>query len=102
MGKVVELNGLKAIEKAIKGAKNSKVIIEFYSPMCGHCTYIKDFYGELAHDNPKIKFYAVNILSNNEASSKYEIGAIPTFKYYNGDLVKEIVGGDEGKLEKWV
>lgn len=101
-GKVIELKGLKEIEKAIKGSKSGKVIVEFYSPMCGHCTYIKNFYEELAHDNPKTKFYAVDILTNNAASSKYEIGAIPTFKYYNGDLVKEIVGGDESGLEKWM
>jgi hypothetical protein len=52
---------------------------------------------------PKIAFGKVDVDDNQESSVEYEINAVPTFAFFEGELAYErLAGADAGKLKNLV
>ncbi|HBO57195.1 MAG TPA: thioredoxin, partial [Opitutae bacterium] len=64
------------------------------APWCGPCKSIAPILEELASELGKsVKITKVNVDSNSEIATKYEIRAIPTILVFrNGEIVETIVG----------
>lgn len=76
------------------GKSDIPVIVEFYSPKCGHCikmeSVVNSLAGELAGQAKVVK---VNVLGNTLSPSRYGVHGVPAFYLVkNGDVVTSAVG----------
>ena len=70
------------------------VLVEFYSPYCGHCQRLAPVLDELATVYAgRVKFVLVNIDQNRLTPSQYRVNGTPTlFFFRKGRLVDSAVG----------
>lgn len=87
-------------------ASNKCVAVMFTADYCGPCKTIKPVFKSLAkrkQDDPPVSFVLVDTGAGREVASKYNISAIPTFKFFlNGQEQHEIKGADVGELRTQV
>lgn len=85
-------------EKLIEDEKGT--LVDFYASWCGPCQQMAPIVEELAHDNEgKINVGKVNIESNQELASKYNVLSIPTFIFFKAGKIVGHEGGVMGKEE---
>ena len=64
---------------------------------------IKPVYEKLSKSNNDVAFGLVDIDENSETAVDFEITAVPTFVFFNGEkAVDKMTGGDVNQLEKLV
>ncbi len=70
------------------------VLVEFYSPQCGHCQRIAPVIQELASEYAgRVKFVLLNIDQHRLTPSQHGVNGTPTFLFYRrGRLVDRVVG----------
>ena len=70
------------------------VLVEFYSPVCGHCQRMAPIIEEVASAYAgRVKFVLLNIDQNRHTPSQYGVNGTPTFFFYKaGRLVDRVVG----------
>lgn len=89
-------------------SKNSKVIVMFYAPWCGHCKAMKPDYEAAAIQMKEEKIEgalaAVDATKYNKVSSKFEVKGFPTIKYFeNGKLAEfEFNGRTKEKIIEFI
>lgn len=70
---------------------------------CPPCKAIKPVYEELAGKYPDVAFGKVDVDDNSDAAVEFEISAVPTFVFFNGEEVfTRFSGADQNKLESLV
>merc|ERR1712110_461547 len=98
-GGVPQLDTEEEFDKAIVEAGDKLVVIDFTATWCGPCQRIAPVFVKLAEEMPDIVFVKVDVDQNEAIAAKYNISAMPTFKFLkNGEVVKELVGASEAGL----
>ncbi len=70
------------------------VMVEFFSPRCGHCLRLAPILNELASVYAgRVKFVLLNIDQEQKIASQQGVNGTPTLVFYNrGKLVDRVVG----------
>ena len=70
------------------------VLVEFFSPRCGHCIRLAPVIDELASEYAgRVKFVLLNIDENRMIASQQRVDGTPTLSFYDrGRLVDRVVG----------
>ena len=70
------------------------VLVEFFSPRCGHCIRLAPVLEELASEYAgRVKFVTLDIERNQAIASRENVNGTPTlFLYKRGKLVDRVVG----------
>ena len=64
---------------------------------------IKPVYEKLSKSNDKVAFGLVDIDENSDTAADFEISAVPTFVFFEGEkAVEKMTGADVNQLEKLV
>ena len=91
-GKAIHLNNGEFETEVLKS--NVPVLVDFYADWCGPCHAIAPTIEALSNEfEGKVKFVKVDVDSNQEVASSYEIMSIPTIMLFeNGKVEDSIVG----------
>ncbi|EEB98092.1 hypothetical protein MPER_02462 [Moniliophthora perniciosa FA553] len=78
-------------------------IIDFWAEWCGPCKMIAPVYEKMASDNPKVKFYKVDVDAQEAIMQECGIQAMPTFQvYHKGNKIGETKGAVPQTLQQLV
>ena len=100
---ILEINDDNFEDKVLK--TNDIVVCDFWAEWCGPCKQITPILEELANEfNDKVKIAKINIDSNPDIPTKYNIMSIPTLLLFkNGELISNQVGLQEkSTLSNWI
>jgi thioredoxin 1 len=76
------------------------VLVYFWSELCLSCKYAEQFVDILTDVYPQLKIVKINMLSNLDLATLYDIQVLPTFLVFkNKKLVERIVGFKSGQHE---
>jgi len=81
------------------------VLLEFWSPRCGHCMRIAPIVEALAHERAGLmKVVTVNVDNESSLASRFQIQATPVLMLYrNGNRLSDIAGAlPKEQLEAWI
>ena len=92
-----------ALEKA--KSKKMKVVIDFSAKWCGPCKVISPLFESLSlkHGSTTV-FIKVDVDENSETAQKFEVSAMPTFVFIDGDggVVDRMAGANAERLTSMV
>eukprot|EP00429_Kryptoperidinium_foliaceum_P061945 CAMPEP_0176078424 /NCGR_PEP_ID=MMETSP0120_2-20121206/39218_1 /TAXON_ID=160619 /ORGANISM="Kryptoperidinium foliaceum, Strain CCMP 1326" /LENGTH=98 /DNA_ID=CAMNT_0017412169 /DNA_START=236 /DNA_END=532 /DNA_ORIENTATION=+ len=82
---------------------NHKSVLYFTATWCPPCKAIKPVYEELAKKYTEVAFGKVDVDDNSDAAVEFEISAVPTFVFFDGEVpVERFSGADPNMLESLV
>ena len=98
---VISLSDGDAIAKFRK--LHPKSVLYFTATWCPPCKAIAPIYAEMAKNYDGVAFGKVDIDDDQESAAKFEIRAVPTFVFSEGEkVVNTFTGADQNQLEKHV
>ncbi len=103
MSKAVELTDQSFENEVLNSDK--PVLVDFWAEWCGPCRMVGPVVDELAGEyEGKLKVGKVDVDTNPEISTKYQIRSIPALLIFkNGEVVDQIVGAvPKAQLKKQV
>ena len=90
--KITELDSSNFESTVTQGA--IPVVVDFWAPWCGPCKAIAPILEDLANEQgDAVKISKVNVETNSEIASKYDIRAIPTILIFKDGAVADTVVG---------
>ena len=79
---------------------NQVMIIDFTATWCGPCRRIAPYYDALSVKYPEIIFTKVDVDEVPDLAARYQVNAMPTFKFIrNQEVIAEITGANLNALE---
>jgi thioredoxin 2 len=81
------------------------VLVEFWSPSCGHCRALHPVLEQIAEENAGVlKIVTVNTGEEPALSTRFNIRGVPTFILYKGGKkIQEMVGAmPKQQIEAWI
>jgi len=98
---VHEVQSAKEFDQQLEAAGGKLVVVDFHATWCGPCKVIAPSIEELSKEMTNVVFLKVDVDENEEVAEKYEIKAMPTFKFFkNGKVVTEMLGANLDKLKQ--
>ncbi|XP_054285050.1 uncharacterized protein LOC129001683 [Macrosteles quadrilineatus] len=77
------------------------VVIDFFAVWCEPCQLISPHFDRYAKLFPNVIFLRVDVPNHQSIAKKYNVEAMPTFKFIkNGDIKDTMVGGKKSELGK--
>lgn len=90
--KVIHLNNGEFETEVLKS--DLPVLVDFYADWCGPCHAIAPTIEALSNEfEGKVKFVKVDVDSNQEVASRYEIMSIPTIMLFEKGRVEDSIVG---------
>lgn len=72
-----------------------QVVVDFYADWCGPCKRIAPDIEQLSEKNQTVIFLKVNVDTEEEIASKYDVSSMPTFMFFkDGNKVGEVIGAN--------
>ena len=94
---VITLSDLEATEKFRQ--LNHKSVLYFTATWCPPCKAIKPLYEEMATKYKDVAFGKVDVDDNSDAALEFEISAVPTFVFFDGEeVIERFSGADSNQL----
>jgi thioredoxin 1 len=89
---IIEVNDYDFDTEVLANAKPS--LVDFWAPWCGPCQAVAPVIEALAADyDQQVMFAKLNVDSNPQVPTKYNIQSIPTLLFFkNGQLADKITG----------
>lgn len=81
------------------------VLVEFWSPSCGHCRTLHPVLEQIAEENAGVlKIATVNTGEETMLSTRFNIRGVPTFMLYRGGKkIQEMIGAmPKQQIEAWI
>lgn len=103
MSKAIELTDQTFEQEVLQSDK--PVLVDFWAEWCGPCRMVSPIVEELAGEyDGKLKVGKVDVDSNPETATKYNIRSIPSLLIFkNGEIVDQITGAvPKAQLKKQV
>eukprot|EP00547_Thalassionema_nitzschioides_P003616 CAMPEP_0194211400 /NCGR_PEP_ID=MMETSP0156-20130528/10218_1 /TAXON_ID=33649 /ORGANISM="Thalassionema nitzschioides, Strain L26-B" /LENGTH=106 /DNA_ID=CAMNT_0038938933 /DNA_START=128 /DNA_END=448 /DNA_ORIENTATION=+ len=98
---VINLSDGEAADKFQK--INPKNVLYFTAQWCGPCRTIGPIVEDLSKTYESVAFGKVDVDVNSEAAMKYQISAVPTFIFFDGETeTSKFSGADPAQLETQV
>jgi len=92
---MIEIQNEAQFEKLID--ENERVVLDFYATWCAPCKLIAPTLDALAKERPEIAFAKVNIDQYPDLFKKFNVGAMPTIKFFKQRMVVDSVMGAVNK-----
>jgi len=100
---VSQVKDMPDLTSKLQAAGDKLVVIDFYATWCGPCKVIAPKIAEMAQQMADVVFLKVDVDEAEEVAGKYEISAMPTFKFIKkGEVVDELMGANADKLTEMV
>ena len=84
---------IKTEEELNNFAKKGLTVVDFSAVWCGPCKQISPHYDTLSASNPSVTFTKVDIDEIPDLATKYNITAVPSFLFLEGNNVLGKVAG---------
>jgi thioredoxin 1 len=79
------------------------VFVSFRSHRCPPCKAIKPLYEELSEKYSDVAFGKVDVDDNSDAAMEFNISAVPTFVFFDGEeQIERFSGADPNQLESLI
>jgi len=94
---------LPELESLLASKPNGLFVLDFWATWCAPCHTIAPIFEKLSNEYPHVTFIKIDVDALPEISSKYEITAMPTFKFIRNDaVIQTVMGADKNGLSNGV
>lgn len=88
---MIEIENKQQLEQVL--SENSAVVLDFYAQWCGPCKQLLPIVEKVSQEQKDVVYCKINVDSNSELASEYNVRSIPALKYIkNGEVVKTTLG----------
>jgi thioredoxin 1 len=92
-----------ALEKAIAGSDQTRVVAWCTASWCGPCKSVTPFIEKFSNSTPNVDFIKIDIDEFPEVAEDLEVASVPTFiMYKDKKIVSRLVGASSPKIEEMV
>ncbi|BEJ17509.1 hypothetical protein CspHIS471_0609100 [Cutaneotrichosporon sp. HIS471] len=93
-----------AFNQIVKSLPASQLlVVDFHAVWCGPCHAIAPVLAQLAQKYPHVKFVKIDVDAQAELARRFQISAMPTFKFLKGgQVIDELRGASPPQLQQLV